>query len=137
ETVELLPGEIGCREGRDGQKKVRHKLKSCEKLGMLPEHPSPSATGRDYSTRTNRARCIHRYTANRTDWSACRTPQEQGPAQLWEAKFKKNSSTLFTTETRSTRRCTENPDDSVKSPCPPCRRGETGCLAVAGWALNG
>src|SRR6266508_3844562 len=45
---------------------------------------------------------------------------------LSEAKLEKNSKTLFTTETRSTRRCTENPDASVRSPCPPCLRGETG-----------
>src|SRR5947199_9809515 len=42
-----------------------------------------------------------------------------------------NSSTLFTTETRSTRRCTEKPDASVKSPCPPCLRGERARLAAA------
>src|SRR6266496_4280888 len=36
----------------------------------------------------------------------------------------------FTTETRSTRRCTENPDASVKSPCPTCLRGETGSAAM-------
>src|SRR5918996_1541575 len=53
------------------------------------------------------------------------------PDELREAKLEKNSSTLFTTETRSTRRCTENPDASVKSPCPPCLRGETGRLAAA------
>jgi len=49
---------------------------------------------------------------------------------LWEAKLKKNSSALLTTETRSTRRCTENPDASVKSPCPLCLRGERGRLAA-------
>src|SRR5436190_1248931 len=43
-----------------------------------------------------------------------------------------NSSTLFTTETRSTRRCTEKPDASVKSPCAPCLSGETGHVAAAG-----
>ena len=32
----------------------------------------------------------------------------------------KNSSTLFTTEARSTRRCTEDPHASGKSPCSPC-----------------
>src|SRR5439155_21163908 len=54
-----------------------------------------------------------------------------GPDELREAKLEKNSSTLFTTETRSTRRCTENPDASVESPCPPCLRGETGHVATA------
>src|SRR5437867_9009168 len=58
------------------------------------------------------------------------------PDELREAKLEKNSSTLFTTEKRSTRRCTENPDASVKSPCPPCLRGETGRLAAAGSRLN-
>jgi len=52
-------------------------------------------------------------------------------SEIREAKLEKNSSALFTTETRSTRRCTENPDASVKSPCPPCLCGETGCLADA------
>src|SRR5436190_15499229 len=33
---------------------------------------------------------------------------------------------------RSARRGTENPDASVKSPCPPCLRGETGRLAAPG-----
>src|SRR5216117_1230044 len=33
---------------------------------------------------------------------------------------------------RSARRRMENPDASVKSPCPPCLRGETGRLAAAG-----
>ena len=62
-----------------------------------------------------------------------RLPQSVGGGSegLWEAKLKKNSSTLFTTETRSPRRCTENTDASVKPPCPPCLRGETGCLAAA------
>src|SRR6266545_1715537 len=54
------------------------------------------------------------------------------PDELREAKIEKDSSTLFTTETRRTRRCTENPDVSVKSPCPPCLRGETGHVAAAG-----
>src|ERR1043166_8942016 len=31
---------------------------------------------------------------------------------------------VFSGETRSARRCTENPDASVKSPCAPCLRGE-------------
>src|SRR5437867_6247251 len=53
-------------------------------------------------------------------------------SEIREAKLEKNSSTLFTTETRSTRRCAENPDASVKSPCPPCLRGETGHVAAAG-----
>src|SRR6266496_3365744 len=53
---------------------------------------------------------------------SCQSRHE--PDELREAKLEKNSSTLFTTETRSTRRCTENPDASVKSPCPPCLRGE-------------
>src|SRR5438552_16746562 len=47
-----------------------------------------------------------------------------GPDELREAKLEKNLSALFTRETRSTRRCTKNPDASVKSPCPPCLRGE-------------
>src|SRR5207247_7926486 len=55
-----------------------------------------------------------------------------GPDELREAKLEKNLSALFTTETRSTRRCTENPDASVKSPCPPCLRGETGHVAAEG-----
>src|SRR6266545_3192697 len=54
------------------------------------------------------------------------------PDELQEAELEKNSSALFTTETRSTRRRTENPDASVKSSCPPCLRGETGRLAAAG-----
>ena len=49
---------------------------------------------------------------------SCQSRHE--PDELREAKLEKNSSTLFTTEKRSTRRCTENPDASVKSPCPPC-----------------
>ncbi len=53
-----------------------------------------------------------------------------------EPKLEKNSSALFTTETRSTRRCTENPDASVKPPCPPCLRGETGRVAAARHRLN-
>src|SRR5438552_3244153 len=52
--------------------------------------------------------------------------------ELPEAKLEKNLSTLFTTETRSTRRSTENPNASVKSPYPPCLRGETGHVAAAG-----
>ena len=69
---------------------------------------------------------------------ACVKPKETKtkrmlePDEFVEAKLEKNSSTLFTTETRSTRSCTENPDASVKSPCPPCLRGETGRLAAAG-----
>src|SRR5437667_1835588 len=57
-----------------------------------------------------------------------------GPDELREAKLEKNLSALFTTETRSTRRRTENPDASVKSPCPPRLRGETGRLALQGGA---
>src|SRR5437667_12132774 len=38
----------------------------------------------------------------------------------------------FFSPPRSTRRGTENPDASVKSPCPPCLRGETGRLAAPG-----
>src|SRR6266542_1923299 len=37
-----------------------------------------------------------------------------GPDELREAKLEKNSSNLFTPETRSTPRCTENPDAPVK-----------------------
>src|SRR5438093_6256393 len=47
------------------------------------------------------------------------------PDMLSEAKLKKNSSTLFATERKSTDRCTGNPDVSVKSPCPLGNR----CLA--------
>src|SRR5205809_1823351 len=52
--------------------------------------------------------------------------------KLRQAKLEKNSSALFTTETRRARRGTENPDASVKSPCPPRLRGETGRLAAPG-----
>src|SRR5213592_3288569 len=45
-------------------------------------------------------------------------PAEENPWQL--AKDFRVSGT----ETRSTRRCTENLDASVKSPCPPCLSGE-------------
>src|SRR5438034_10514753 len=38
----------------------------------------------------------------------------------------------FFSRPRSTRRGTENPDASVKSPCAPCLRGETGRLAAPG-----
>ncbi|SRR6266568_9002753 len=62
--------------------------------------------------------------------------KDHEPDESHEAKLEKNSSTLFTTETRSTRRCTENADASVKSPCPPCLRGETGRLAAQGRCLN-
>ena len=51
------------------------------------------------------------------------------PDELPEAKPGEESSALFTTETRSTPRGTENSDASVKSPCPPCLRGGTGHLA--------
>src|SRR6266496_3514683 len=48
------------------------------------------------------------------------------------SQAQEESSTLFTTETRSTRRCTENADASVKSPCPPCLRGEQGVRPLQG-----
>src|SRR5437667_5932371 len=37
---------------------------------------------------------------------------------------------------RSARRRMENPDASVKSPCPPCLRGETGHSPPQGHCLN-
>src|SRR5206468_10163439 len=54
------------------------------------------------------------------------------PTSCGKPSSKKNPSTLFTTETRSTRRCTENPVASVKSPCPPCLRGERKFLFAGG-----
>src|SRR5438552_2104782 len=58
------------------------------------------------------------------------------PDELGEAKLEKNSSTLFTTETRSTQRGTENPGAAVKSRCPPCLRGETGHVTVSYFRRN-
>src|SRR5205809_7168205 len=46
-------------------------------------------------------------------------PSHHEPDELRKAKLEKDSSALFTTETRRARRCTENPDASVKSPCTP------------------
>src|SRR2546427_11726001 len=67
---------------------------------------------------------------NRSSFPAAPTGAIPHLRELREANIEKNSSTLFTTETRSTRRWTENPDASVKSPCPPCLRGETGRLVI-------
>src|SRR2546426_1278091 len=69
---------------------------------------------------------------NRSSFPAAPTGAIPHLRELREANIEKNSSTLFTTETRSTRRCTEKPDASVKSPCPPCLSGETGHVAAAG-----
>src|SRR5437016_2955628 len=53
------------------------------------------------------------------------------PAKRCKQGEEMTAENVFSGETRSTRRCTENPDASVESPCLPCLRGETGHVATA------
>ncbi len=78
-----------------------------------------------------RLRCSR--TSCRTSPSAISHSTNRIPATICSSR---RIQALFTAETRRTRRCTENPDASVKSPCPPCLRGETGRLALQGHCLN-